>query len=69
MTTSSSPSPTTSHHWLASVHSSLTGRFLIRLKVKAPNLRTAERNALATAGLNLRLGPTEMTIPRINQIA
>ena len=69
MITSSSTSQTTSAAWRVSVHSSHTGRFLLRLQVNAPNLRTAERNALAIAGLNLRLGPTEMTAPRINQIA
>jgi hypothetical protein len=69
MITSSSPSPTASATWRANVHSSLTGQFLLRLQVKAPNLKTAEQNALAIAALNLRLGPTELTIPRLNQIA
>jgi len=69
MITSSSTSPTTSAAWRVSVHSSHTGRFLLRLQVNAPNLRIAERNAIAIAALNLRLGPKELTIPRLNQIA
>jgi hypothetical protein len=69
MITSSSPSPTASANWRASIHSSLTGQFLMRLQVKAPDLKAAEQNALAIAGLTLRLGPTELIIPRLNQIA
>jgi hypothetical protein len=69
MIISSSTSQTTSAVWRAYVHSQHTSRFLLRLQVNAPDLRTAERNAIAIAALNLRLGPKELTIPRLNQIA
>jgi hypothetical protein len=59
----------TSPRWRASVHHKATGKFLIRLQVKAPDLRSAECHAVSIAGLTLRLGPNELTIPRLNQIA
>lgn len=54
--------------WRAQVTSAATGRGLIRVQVKGANCDEAERNAIAVAALNLRMGPQELKVWKLAEI-
>ena len=60
--------PRTWPAWRAHVRCGRSGKSLLRLSVRAPDLRGAEEFALAKAAYSLRADPSALTVANLSQI-